>query len=210
VRLLVIGATGGTGAQLVNQALDQGCKVTALVRRPGTVTRAHPSLRVVKGDVLDSPSIEQAVRGQDGVLSALGHKRWLGPTHILSEGTRNIVRAMESCGVKRFVCETSLGVGSSWGRLGLLYTLFVVPFILPFYYWDKGRQEAIIKGSALDWTIVQPGVLTDGSARGTYRHGTGIGSWLWSVRISRADTAAFMLAELTERRYVRQVVEVAY
>jgi putative NADH-flavin reductase len=85
-----------------------------------------------------------------------------------------------------------------------------VPFILPFYYWDKGRQEAIIKGSALDWTIVQPGVLTDGQARGTYRHGTGIGSWLWSVRISRADTAAFMLAELTERRYVRQVVEVAY
>ena len=210
MRVLVIGATGGTGAQLVSQGLGRRWHVTALVRTPGKLTVAHPSLRVVKGDVLDPPSIEPAIRGQDAVLSALGHKRWLGPTRILSEGTRNILRAMESCGVRRLVCETSLGVGTSWGRLGLSYTLFVVPFILPFYYWDKGRQEAIIKASTLEWTIVQPGILTNGPARSTYRHGTGIGNWLWSVRISRADAAAFMLDELTERRYVRQVVEIAY
>jgi putative NADH-flavin reductase len=210
MRLLIIGATGGTGRELVRQALEQGHEVTALARDPARFTIAHTRMRVLKGDVLDPPSLRAAMRGQDAVVSALGHKRWLGPTRILSEGTRNIITAMEAASVRRFVCQTSLGVSTSWGRLGLLYTLFVVPIILPFYYWDKGRQERIVTASALDWTIVQPGILTNGPARGAFRHGHGIGQWILSVRISRADTAAFMLDEVAARRYVRQVVEVAY
>lgn len=210
MRVLIIGATGGTGQQLVRQALDNGHDVTALVRTPRKLRVAHPRLRAVQGNVLDAAAVEEAVRDQDGVLSALGHKRWFGPTRILSQGTRNVLLAMERCGVRRFVCQTSLGVGASWGRLGIVYTLFITPFILPFYFWDKARQEAIVQATSLDWTIVRPGVLTNGPARGGFRHGTNVGHWIWSVRISRADVAAFMLTELVERRYVRQVVEVAY
>jgi len=163
----------------------------------------------VLGDVLDPRSLDGAVRGQDAVLSALGHKRWLGPTRILSDGTRNLIAAMANHGVRRFVCETSLGILDAWWQMGLYYTLFVRPVILPFYFWDKTRQEVVIRASDLDWTIVRPGALTNGPMRGHYRHGPRVGHWLWTVRISRADVAAFMLDQLTDGRYVRTAVGVA-
>src|SRR4029077_18452909 len=143
-KLLIVGATGGTGRRLIEQALARGYAVTALVRNPLRFQLEHPQLRVVQGDVLDYASVEGAVRGQDAVICALGHKRFFFPTRILSEGTGNLLRAMQTHGVPRFVCETSLGIGDSAGRMGLYYTLFVIPVILPFYYWDKTRQERLI------------------------------------------------------------------
>jgi uncharacterized protein YbjT (DUF2867 family) len=209
-RVLIVGATGGTGRELVSQALEHGYAVTALVRDPSRLRVAHPRLTVVQGDVLDTASVEKAMRGQDAVLSALGHKRYFYPTRILSEGTRNVLRAMETHGVRRFVCETSLGIGDSAGRLGLYYTLFVVPVILPFYFWDKTRQERIIAGSGLEWVIVRPGALTNGDRRGRFQHGLGVGSWLWTVRISRADVAAFMLSQLSSDAYLRSAPGVCW
>ncbi len=210
MRVLVVGATGGTGQALVREALARGHEVTAFVRNPAKLPLRHDRLTVARGDVLDYASVEAAVRGQDAVVCALGHKRWFYPTRILSEGTRNLISAMENHGVRRLVCETSLGVGDSFGRLGLYYTLFVGVFILPFYFYDKVRQERLIRASALDWIIVRPGVLTDGQPRGRYRDGPRVGSYLWTVRISRADVAAFMLDRLTGDRYLRQAVAVAW
>ena len=198
-----MGATGGTGRQLVAQALERGHSVTVLVRAPAKLQMTHEHLQVLQGDVLDYASVEAAVRGQDAVVSALGHKRYLGPTRILSEGTRNLLRAMEAQGVPRLICETSLGLGDSAGRMGLYYTLFVIPVILPFYYWDKARQERLIGSSRLDWVIVRPGALTNGPKRGAYRHGHDIGSFVRTVRISRADAADFMLNQLTSDTYLR-------
>jgi uncharacterized protein YbjT (DUF2867 family) len=158
---------------------------------------------VVQGDVLDEESVEAAMRGQEAVLCALGHKRFFYPTRILSEGTRNILRAMEKHGVQRLVCETSLGIGDSAGRMGLYYTLFVIPVILPFYFWDKTRQERIIARSAAEWVIVRPGVLTNGDKRGRSRHGLRVGGFLLTVRVSRADVADFMLNQLVSDAYLQ-------
>lgn len=202
-RLLIVGATGGTGRLLLAQALERGFEVTALVRNRSRLQVDHPRLTVVQGDVLDSAAVEAAMRGQDAVLSTLGHKRFFYPTRILSEGTRNIVRAMESQGVKRLVSVTSLGIGDSAGRLGLLYTLFVIPVILPFYFWDKARQERIIAGSGLDWVIVRPGALTNGAKRGHLRHGREAGSYLRPMPVPRADVAEFMLDQLESSTYLR-------
>jgi putative NADH-flavin reductase len=202
-RVLIVGATGGTGRQLVAQALERGLAVTALVRDPSKLQIAHPQLTVVRGDVLDAGSVETAMRGQEAVLSALGHKRFYPPNRILSEGTRNILRAMEAQGVPRFVCETSLGIGDSAARLGVYYTFFTIPVVLPFYYWDKTRQERVIAGSGVEWVIVRPGLLTNGEKRGRYRHGRHVGSFLWTVRISRADVADFMLNQLESDTYLR-------
>ncbi|HEV2084849.1 MAG TPA: NAD(P)H-binding protein, partial [Gemmatimonadales bacterium] len=168
-----------------------------------------PAFTPVEGDVLDPGSLDRAMPGQEAVLSALGHKRWLGSSRILSEGTRNLIAAMVRHGVQRFVCETALGISDAWWQMGLYYTLFVRPVILPFYFWDKVRQEAVIRASNLAWTIVRPGMLTNGPPRGRYRHGPHVGHWLWTVRISRADVAAFMLDQLTDHRYVRATVGVA-
>ncbi len=203
MRVLVIGATGATGLQLVQQALQLGHLVTAFVRDPARLQIAHANLRVVQGDVLDYATLEPAMRGQNAVLSALGHKRFLYPNRIQSDGMSNILRAMEAGAVPRLICETALGIGSSVGRLGLPYTFFILPLLLVFYMWDKVRQEElIIASSDLDWVIVRPGVLKNGAAKGNYKHGPDVGSYLWPVTISRADVADFMLKQLTDDTYL--------
>ena len=209
-RVLIVGPTGGTGRQLVAQALERGFAVTALVRNPTKLRVSHPQLTVMQGDVLDSASVETAMRGQEAVVSALGHKRFFYPTRILSEGTRNILRAMDTHGIQRLVCETSLGIGDSAWRLGLYFTLFTIPVILPFYFWDKTQQERMIASSGVDWVIVRPGLLTNGERRGQVRHGLRVGSVLGTVRISRADVADFMLGQLESDTYFRAAPGVAW
>lgn len=209
-RVLIVGATGGTGRELLRQALERGYAVTALVRNPARLDVVHPQLTVMRGDVLDEAAVDAAVRGQDAVISALGHRRYFRPTRILSGGTSHIVRAMQAHAVRRFVCESSLGIGDSAGRMGVYYTVFVIPVILPFYYWDKTRQERAIAASDVDWVIVRPGALTNARPRGRVRHGPRIGSVVRTVRISRADVAAFMLDQLTSDTYVRSAVGVCW
>jgi putative NADH-flavin reductase len=203
-KVLIVGATGGTGRQLVQQALDRGLAVTALCHHAGKLGISHPQLTEVVGDVLDQQTVESAVEGQHAVLCALGHKRWFGPSSILSNGTWHLIGAMERHRVPRFVCETSLGIGHSAFRLGLYYTLFVIPIILPFYYWDKTLQEIEISESSLQWIVVRPGALTDGPARGRVTHGEKVGSFILTRRIPRADVAAFMLDQLTSDEYLRR------
>src|SRR5256714_13142707 len=121
LRILIIGATGGTGRELVRQALEQGHQVTALVRKPKKMKLEHPNLRIAQGNVLDYASIESAMRGQSAVVCALGTKRFFYPNRVASNGTANILRAMKGCDVPRLICESSLGIGNSVGRLGLIY-----------------------------------------------------------------------------------------
>ncbi len=210
MRILIVGASGALGRALVAQALEHEHQVTALVRRPDRFDLRHPDLSVVAGDVLDPAAVDAAVAGQEAVISALGHKRWMLPTRILSTGTANVLEAMQRHGVRRFVGVTSLGVGDSWWRMGLYYTLFVLPVILQFYFWDKLRQERLVRASGLDWTIVRPGALTNGRARGTWRSGRRIGNPLWTVRIARADVARFLLDEVAEAHRLRETVAVAW
>src|SRR5262245_10165075 len=202
VRLLVVGATGGTGRHVVTQALERGHAVTALARDPSRLTTAHPDLRVVQGDVLDAASLDAAVRDQDAVVSVLGHRSYYSPARIQSEGTRNLLRAMEAHGVSRFACVTSLGLGDSAGRMGLLYTLIVIPLVLPLYFWDKARQERLIAASRTDWVIARPGGLTNGPKTGAYRHGPGLGGFFATAKISRADVADFLLNQIGSDAYV--------
>lgn len=210
MKLLIIGGTGGTGKQLIKQSLDQGHQVTAIVRKPQNMKIKHPNLTIVQGDVLEPASFENVLEGQEAVISALGHKRFFIKTSILSEGTKNIIKAMEKYQVKRLICITSLGINDSRFKLGLYYTLFVIPVILLFYFLDKEKQERIIMKSSLDWTIVRPGQLTNGKKRGKYRHGTGLGSYILTKMISRADVAHFILYELDANGYSKQTPVVIY
>lgn len=250
MKLLIFGATGGTGRALVEQGLERGHVVTAFARDPAKIKTNSPNLRVVKGDILNYDSVETAINGQDAVLSALGSRPQVGlilivaiicqvvasalmltgpfnwfvrigvpvlavliftrRTTVLSDGTKNIVQSMENRGVKRFICESSLGIGDSRGRLGFLYNYILTPLFLRGIFADKEVQERYIKDSMLDWVIVRPAALTNGPRRGTYRVGMNIGHWFSTARISRADVADFMLKQLTDNAYLQKTPGVSY
>lgn len=206
MKLLIIGGTGKTGRKLIEQGLTQGHEITAVVRKPRKLKIDDPNLRIVKGDVLITESIESSFQGQDAVLSALGHKRFLIKTTILSRGTKNIISVMNKNEVKRFICITSLGINDSRFKLGLYYTVFTIPIILFFYFLDKSKQEKLIMESDLDWTIVRPGQLMNGKLRTSYRHGTKVGHYLLTKMISRASVAHFMLKNLESNIYLHKAV----
>ncbi len=210
MKVLIIGATGKLGKALVKQALEEDHIVTAFARNPKKVKLKNKNLTIAKGNVLDLDSLSKAVQGHDAVISALGHKRWFIKTSILSKGTKNIIVAMEKNEVKRFICVTALGVGDSRFKLGLYYTLFVVPLILYFYFRDKEIQEHLIKKSKLDWIIVRPGQLTNRKKKGKYRHGQGLGSYILTRWISRKDVADFMLKQLNDDTYLHKTTAVIY
>lgn len=209
-RILIIGATGRTGQHLVAQALDRGYAVTAFARDPTSIELRHPRLSIAKGNVLDRVSVDAAMAGHHAVISALGHRRYWSLSRTHSEGTRNVLRAMQRHGVRRFVCLTSLGIGDSAGRLGMPYNLFVIPLVLPFYFWDKARQERVIAESDIEWIIVRPGALTNGAKRERVNTGAKVGSYLWTVRVSRANVADFMLNQLTSDTYLRSAPGLAW
>ncbi len=218
MKLLIIGGTGGTGKQIIKQALQQGHSLTVLARRPEKIKIVHPQLNVIKGNVLDPKKVHEAAAGQDAVLSALGHKRFFIKTNILSEGTRNIIHAMQKYKVSRFICITSLGIGDSRFKLGLYYTLFVIPVIIFFYFMDKEKQEKLIKNSSLNWTIVRPGQLIPkwvadlfhGKKPGDYKHGADVGNYILTKMISRADVAHFMLGQLNDKTYLFKTPGITY
>jgi putative NADH-flavin reductase len=209
MNLLVIGATGRTGREVVAQALDQGHGVTAFARNPADITRQHERLKIVRGDVLDYASLESVVQSQDAVVSALG-ARTHGRTTVLSEGTKNVIGVMERHGVRRFICESSLGVGDSAGQIGWLFDWLMLPLWLRHIYRDKEVQEQAIKQSRLDWTIVRPALLTNGPRTGVYQVGETYNRSSIVPRISRADVADFMLKQLTDDTFVRKAAGLWY
>lgn len=208
MNLLIFGASGGTGRCLLEQALAQGHHVTAFTRSPEKVTAQHPNLKVVKGDIQDYDSVAMAMPGHDGVLSALGVYLFRKNT-VLSDGTRNIIRAMEAHGVKRFVCESALGIGDTRDQTSLFVEFVFYPLLLRHFFPDKERQELHIRQSNLDWVIVRPGRLTNGRQTGNYRHGFGPHEKIKGV-VSRADTAEFMLKQLTDDTYLRKTPGLSY
>jgi len=203
MKLLVIGATGATGKEIVNQSLTQGHHITALVR-DATKASFAPGVEKAVGDVLDLGSLKKALAGKEAVICSLGSAA-TGPFKqmtLFSTGTHNLVTAMQAQGVSRLVCITGIGAGESKGHGPWYYNWLIQPLVLRGVYKDKTRQELIVRGSRLVWTLVRPALLTDGAAKGgaavralTQLAGTHVGT------ISRADVAAFCLRELADGRY---------
>ena len=207
MKLTIFGSTGSIGLHLVKQALEDKHTVTAFVRTSWKLTIKHNNLKVMQGDVMDFPSVEKAVYGQHAVLCSLG--AGIKGT-VRSEGTRNIVRAMEKTGVRRFVCQSTLGVGDSWDNLNFFWKYVMFRGLLRQAFVDHVRQEDIIKQSHLDWTIIRPGGFTDGERTGEYRHGFPGTDKTTKLKISRADVADFMLKQLTADTYLYKTPGLSY
>ncbi|PWV46920.1 NAD(P)-dependent oxidoreductase [Chitinophaga sp. S165] len=212
MKLIIFGATGATGKHMVEQALEQGHLVTAFVRDPSKLGIMHSNLTIAKGDLMDASSIIPAMQGQDAVLCAIGAPANKTGT-VRSDGTRNIIQAMKATGVKRLICQTSLGYGDSKKLLDqtpFIFKHIIVPFILKKAFADHALQEEYIKQSQLDWIIARPANLTDEAYTGVYKQGFPATEKKLKMKISRADVADFMLKQLTANTWLRKTPGLSY
>jgi putative NADH-flavin reductase len=208
LKLLIFGATGATGEELLAQALAKDHEVTAFVRRPSALA-PRERLRIVQGDTTgDAGAVADAVRGEDAVLSTLGVGNTLFPRDLMQRSMASILPAMEAAGVKRIVLMSAFGVGASRHGAPLLPRLMYCTLLRAIFE-DKEKAEERLRSTSLDWTIVYPVLLTNGARTGRYRAGERL-ELHGLPTISRADVADFMLAEAASRRYVRKTVVLSY
>ena len=201
MKLVIFGATGTIGRQVVTQALEQGHQVTAFSRHPEKLNLQQENLQLFAGDVMDMATVERAIKNQDAVVCVLGSgKKLFGK--VRSEGTRNIIQAMEKTGVRRLICQSTLGAGESWNNLDFYWKYVMFGFVLRKVFADHLIQEKLVEQSQLDWTIIRPGAFTDGDRTGNYRHGFPTDDRAITLTISAADVADFILQQLTNSLYI--------
>jgi putative NADH-flavin reductase len=207
MKLLVLGASGGTGRELVRQALELGHEVTAFVRNPQKLPITHARLRLAIGDVLTHPTaVDEAVRGQEVVVSSLGVRRPL-PGGLFSRSMPTIVSAMQRHAVKRLIVVSSFGVGET-ARGASLLQRFMYRVLLGEIYADKLASEDFLIRSDLDWTIVYPVLLTNGPRTGRYRTGERL-PMRGVAKIARADVAHLIVTQLVQGAFIRQRVVIS-
>lgn len=153
MRLLVLGASGTVGRPLCDAALSRGHTVVAQSRSPAT--RSIAGVEALVADPMDGGALNRAMSGTDAVIYALGF-RGRGDVRFFSETTRVMLEVMSATGVRRLVAITGVGAGETRGHGGFLYDRIVFPLITRPIYVDKDRQEALIRASATDWTLLRP------------------------------------------------------
>ena len=195
MNIAVFGATGKTGLEVVKQALEGGHQVTAFVRDSARLEIENGNLAVITGDVFDESTVTEAVKGQDAVVCALGAGSDLKKTTVRANGTVNIIKGMKKNNVKRLLVVTAMGVGESWDTLSVINKFFFA-VLLKSSREDHEAQEAAVKESGLDWTIIRPSGLVDTPRTGVYDFGENIPAK--TSKIARADVADLILKELEQ------------
>lgn len=208
VKLIIFGSTGSVGCHIVSQALAQGHDVSAFARTPSALDITHPNLSLIAGDVFDPLAVSDAVKGHDGVLVTLGSPRLTG--NLRSQGTKNIIEAMKAYGVKRLICQTTLGVGESHNNLNFFWKYLMFGLLLRNVLSDHEVQERIVRCSNLDWIIVRPAAFINGPVTGIYQQGFGSKKKNITLKISRADVANFMLEQLHSNKYLHWTPGLSY
>ena len=213
MKILVIGATGGTGRAVVAQLLADGHEVTAFSRGGDRLGHDSPRLGTFRGDALAASDVDAAVRGHDAVIVALGISenplfvRCFGPRHtsldVRSRGTRNVIAAMAAHGVRRLVVLGSYGVGATRARLRFIDRM-VFALLLKPQIEDTERQQRDVLDSSLDWVIAQPVHLTDTSADDMPF--TSLRGDVARFQISRRSVARFLARAAVTHTFVREQV----
>lgn len=213
MKVLVMGATGGSGRAAVEELVERGHTVTAFCRSADAFPDAPRQLLLHVGDALEPADVDAAVRGQDAVVVTLGIRenpvrvRLGGPAGtspaVRSEGTRNVIAAMHRHGVRRLVVQTSYGSGATRERLPLRYRVVFWALLRPQIA-DTEKQDELVRASGLDWVLAQPVNLTD-----AVEDGTAFASAEGDVRgwhVSRSRVGRFLAQALEGEAFVGRTV----
>ena len=211
MKLLIFGPTGGTGAQLLSQALNAGHDVTVIARNPSKIPVSDQVPQtIITGDVLRPEMWKASVAGHDAVLSCLGSTDRRHPTTVYSEGTTNILDAMRHDGVRRLVCLSSAGleIPPDTPLPQRLVTRLLIQRLYRHGYADMTAMERIVTASGLDWTIIRPPMLTNGPLTERYR--SAANHHLSDPKtISRADLAHYVLTHIEDQDTWQKTVEIS-
>jgi len=207
LRLVVLGATGGTGLELVKQALERGHWVTAFVRSPDRLRDFRDRIDIKQGDLLNRSELELAIRGHDAVLSGFGPRVPVAKAdaNLLERFARALTSAIPDAGVRRVIVESVafLFKDSIFPPAYLLGRLF-----FPRTVADASAMERIFTNTDLDWTMVRPPELTDKPYTGKYRVREGHLP-RFGLKVSRANVADLMIKLAENHGSIRRVVGIA-
>jgi putative NADH-flavin reductase len=204
MRIVILGATGLTGQQLLRQAVERQHQVTVLVRDPGKLGTTHKVLNVITGDVLDEGALSRALEGNEAVLVALGKGKSLRSSNLMTGAVTNIVSGMKARNMNRVVFLSAFGVGETFQQANFIQRI-IFRTLLKNIYSDKAKADQMLRDSTLGWTLVHPVLLTNKPGTGNYRAGE-ILSMKGMPKISRADVAEFILDQLDDNKYLKKTV----
>ncbi|MBW8637465.1 SDR family oxidoreductase [Hoeflea sp. WL0058] len=208
MKVILFGASGTVGRLAVDKMLAGGCEVTAFARHPEKLRNSNPNLTRVAGDVMDPEAVANAVRGHDAVVVTLGSGMSRKGV-VRSQGTLNVIQAMQRNGVRRLICQSTLGAHESWDNLNFFWKRIMFGLVLRPVFRDHELQEQLVRASGLDWTIVRPSAFTDDPASGRYREGFSAGERNLALKISRSDVAEFLKRQLKDTTYVNRAVGIS-
>lgn len=166
----------------------------------------NPQLSIIQGDVHSIKDVENAINGVDAVLCSLGDG---AKGKVRALGTQNIVEAMEKYGVKRLICQTTLGLGDSWHNLNFFWKYIMFGFLLMKAFKDHKLQEEYIRESHLDYTIVRPSAFTNGPSTRAFKVDFNAQEKNLSLKIPREDIAYFMIEQLNSDKFIKRTVGIS-
>ena len=207
MNIIVFGASGSVGIELVKQSLEKGFQVTAFVRNPTNFPlQLNEQLKIFQGDVRNLTDVKNALENQDAVFCTLGDGK-IGK--IRTEGTQNIISAMQFLSKKRLICQTTLGMGESYENLNFIWKHIMFGWLLKKAFKDHQQQENLVLNSNLDYTLVRPSALIDGEIDQKYEIGFDGKRKGLTLKISRKNVADFMLKQLDDKTYLRKAVSIS-
>ncbi|MFI8687792.1 NAD(P)-dependent oxidoreductase [Rossellomorea sp. NPDC077527] len=204
MKLIVFGATGGTGKEVVKQALADGHEVTAFIRNPIKMSDEHPLLTIVQGDALSTKDVGNALTGHEAVISCLG-SNGLKETNILTEMTKNILNGMKTHNIERIAYVASAGINKEIPGLTGKLSQFILRNVLK----DHGDAVEEIKKQGVHYTIARPMQLTTQPLSKTYRQDTH-SIPVKGRKIGRADVAHFLLQSVVQGKHMNESIGLAY
>lgn len=208
MNVIVFGATGSVGRLAVEELLKAGHHVTAFARHPGKLAMQDPQLARIAGDATDPVDVSRAVAGHDAVVITLG-AGMSRSSLIRSQGTMNVIQAMQAHGVRRLICQSTLGAHESWSNLNFFWKRIMFGALLRPVFKDHELQENLVWASGLDWTIVRPGSFTDAPASGAFKENFPPSERKLTLKIARADIAAFLARQVADMTYLKRSVAIS-